>query len=520
MLLPEAERLLFRAEPTAEVIRVAHESIRARSADIESLEDKIRSLLTQISTLRHEQAKHKTAIEHSWGIVTLARRLPEDILIKIFGHCVDDGWTRAPVVVSHVCSNWRRAALAPKVWSHVYVRCDDVHVSNRTRHWLKMAGHAYLHIIVAVSWRVPARKIVEVMNVLVEHSKQWRSLSVETDLDSQADVVFGQCTFFMPELRRISSRTVGSVVAPPDGVDAIESRPLGEIFSADKAPQLNAVQYICGTIPEIPHLPSQITALTLQVRTSIEVQPLSASTIISMLGRLPHLQHLTLSMPLIYEHPFVRAQDPEATVFLPDLTTFTMYGPTDLNEMLPHFYTPRLRDLHLRSLEDLGYRQQPIGPTLTRFLELSTPPLELLELHDLDLSPEAFATTFAALPTLRELRLHESSISDTTVARLRGPRGLCPRLVRIDFRWCSMLHGHALVDLVRSRCTVDDLAIQGSDPIQEVTVVNCCFVMEDDVMELARTTVCRVVMREREDYCRERGCCMNNKYRTRLRFAT
>ena len=39
--------------------------------------------------------------------------------------------------------------------------------------------------------------------------------------------------------------------------------------------------------------------------------------------------------------------------------------------------------------------------------------------------------------------------------------------------------------------------------IEEVGVINCCFVLEEDVMDLARLTVCRVIMREGDDYCRE-----------------
>ncbi|TFY56073.1 hypothetical protein EVJ58_g7855 [Rhodofomes roseus] len=241
-----------------------------------------------------------------------------------------------------------------------------------------------------------------------------------------------------------------------------------------------------------------------------------------------------------------------------------MYGPTDLNELLFHLRAPRIKRLHLRSLEDLGYRQQPIAPSLLRFLARSAPssfteesdlaaldpspspstqepldaadlgtgavPLELLELHDIDLAPEAFAAAFRALPHLRELRLHESSISDGTLRVLHGPHGFCPRLTRVDFRWCGHLGGKALVELVRSRlpraeaqdedstagigievlhsgsAAASASAGEGSgpaDPIEEVAAINCCFVEEQDVLELARLTTCRVLMREAdEDYCR------------------
>ena len=67
-----------------------------------------------------------------------------------------------------------------------------------------------------------------------------------------------------------------------------------------------------------------------------------------------------------------------------------------------------------------------------------------------------------------------------------------------------MLPGRALVDLVRSRCVVVDLpGGRLGEPIEEVGVINCAFVLEEDVMDLARMTVCRIVMRNGDDYCRK-----------------
>lgn len=141
-------------------------------------------------------------------------------------------------------------------------------------------------------------------------------------------------------------------------------------------------------------------------------------------------------------------------------------------------------------------------------------------MHDIDLSPEAFAACFAALPQLRELRLHESSIRDATVRLLCAPAGLCPRLARLDLRWCGLLSGRVLVELVRGRNVVNSSpsALPAADPITEVAVINCCFVGEKDVLDLATLTACRVVMRGADDYCWARDCCVNARYRMRLRL--
>ncbi|KAI0676560.1 hypothetical protein C8Q78DRAFT_30379 [Trametes maxima] len=516
MPLTDAERRQFRLEPTPEVVQATRDTIREHEDAIGNIEDRIQVLLNHVRDLRYDQAKHRASIERCIGLITLARRLPVELLIKIFVHCVEDGWTRAPLVVSHVCAAWRKAALAPQVWSHVYVRCDDAAVLDRTRFWLAKAAGAYLHVTIVASWRAQSAGIMGPMALLAERRAQWRSLRVETDTWRHADIILMECREATPELRELDVRTAALDTVQGEGT--LDPVYLARSFGVETAPRLTTLSYVSTIIPASSIFPSHITDLTLEVKESPVRRPLSTAAIINVLERLPELRTLSFSMPLMYEHEFVSEPDSDRTASLPALTTLTLYGPTDLNELLPHLYTPALRNLHLRSLEDLGYRQHPIGPSLVRFIRASAPPLELLELHDIDLDPETFATCFDALPLLRELRLHESSISDAIVQLLNGPRGLCPRLRRIDVRWCGHLRGRALVDLVRSRRAVDDLAGSVSDPIEEVGVINCCFVTEDDVLDLARMTVCRVVTRESDDYCRTTGCCINQRYRTRLRL--
>ncbi|KAI0822963.1 hypothetical protein BC628DRAFT_1541136 [Trametes gibbosa] len=533
MHLTDEERCQYRLEPTPEVVEAAWATIHSHEAAIGDLEARIQGLLSDLRDLRYDQAKHRAAIERSIGLITLARRLPEELLIRIFTLAVADGWTRAPVVVSHVCAGWRKAALAPQVWTHVYAECDDPLVLERTRFWLGRARGAGLHLTVSASWRVTERQLVELMALLVEKSAQWKSLSVKTDMFYLADLVLSHCHHSTPELREVDIMTAALDLAASS---ISEVALLQSTFAADKSPLLSSVSYISTVVPSTPIFPSHIANLVLEIKESPSHHPLSAESLLILLEHLPQLRTLSLSMPYIYEHDYIPSTDPARTAALPALESLTLYGPTDMNELLPHLHTPALRSLRLRSLEDLGYRQRPIGPSLVRFVRASAPPaLGLLELHDIDLAPDAFEACFAALPALRELRLHECAIGDATVRLLHaGPRGLCPRLTRVDLRWCGHLRGRALVDLVRSRLRQQRCAGEGdgdgdglreaggdwpgADPIEEVGVINCCFVTEEDVLDLARMTVCRLVMRESEDYCRTCGCCDNQRYRTRLRL--
>ena len=84
-----------------------------------------------------------------------------------------------------------------------------------------------------------------------------------------------------------------------------------------------------------------------------------------------------------------------------------------------------------------------------------------------------------------------------------------------------MLHGRALVNVVKSRNAptvlrdrgrddeagdyqVDAKPAEGASPMEEVAVINCAFVLEEDVLDLARMTVCRIITRDGDDYCRKR----------------
>lgn len=280
---------------------------------------------------------------------------------------------------------------------------------------------------------------------------------------------------------------------------------LTETFAFHRVPRLQEFRFTTNFLPGDLRFPTHITSLHLNILESPTARPLSASVLIELLAPLTSLESLTLCLPLHYEGPFVEEEILEPAV-LHSLKGLSMYGPTDMNGLLFHFEAPLLRRLQLRSLEDVGYRQEPIGPALLHFLRSSRAPLELLELHDIDLSSDYFAECFAALPDLRTLRLHESSISDSTVSLLGT---LCPKLSRLDLRWCGHLGGEALVRLVTDRNSPGEdtrrneiLGGRSVERIEEVGILNCAHVGESDVLQLAKLTTCRVRLRE-HDYCRK-----------------
>ncbi|KAJ3558661.1 hypothetical protein NM688_g794 [Phlebia brevispora] len=519
----EFDLTVFRREPTPQEVDAAQKEIDRQEMAISTIEHRVQRLLSDIQELRKAQVDHAQAVRRCKGVITLARRIPEELLARIFEQCVADGWSRAPVIVSHVCSAWRKAALSPRVWSYVYVNSESPDMLGRTRFWLSMARFSPLHISLISTWRTDHSQLSDAVSLLGRHAQQWTTLSVESDMLRHTDLILSRCPPSMPNLREISVLTELHFDHSLDGEE--ETLHLGDTFSVDRSPAVRELRLICNAIPNDLTLPAHISNLHLSLKESPTARPLSALVILNLLDTLPALESLTLTMPLYYEHPYVEEENLEHVVTFPYLTSLTMYGPPDMNGLLVHLRAPALRRLQLRSLEDTGYRQESIGPTLLTFISGSSPPLELLELHDIDLTPHFFAACFSAMPQLRTLHLHESSISDPTLRLLEpspGGEGLCPRLTHLDLRWCGQLTGRALVNLVSSRLHgnipgafpgVGDLAV----PITEIAVLNCCYVQERDVVSLAQMTVCRVCLRD-DDYCRACKCCDNGRYRQRLKM--
>lgn len=496
------EASLYRRTPLPDEIDAANAEITEHEHAIAALEAQIKNLMTEISSLRTTQRGHYEHIRRCKGVITLARRLPEELLTKIFEHCVADGWTRAPMVVSHVCSTWRKAAMAPLVWSRIYLDADSTAALGRTRFWLQRVREVPIDIELVASWHTPRSQLADTIDLLCRRSCQWQSLRITMDGLDHTAFAIANFTHPMENLRTIEIQTC----LHEDG-DMDSNLTLSRFFNQQLAPKLSTVHFSCNVFPESLRLPSHITMLDLNVLESPFHQPMANVGLVDLLNGLPNLRRLVLQLPLVYNTQ-IADEDQSRIADLPQLTSLTINGPSDLNGMLAHLRVSKLRELRLRSFEDDTRRlQEPLAPSLMQFLANSQPALELLELHDSDLPYGTFVDCLRTLPDLRTLRLHESSISDDTIRLFSGPNALCPKLTQLGLRWCSHLGGHALVEVIKNRATPNghtDVRTDGSlavEPITELDILNCCFVGEQDVLQLARMATVRLLVRE-DDYCR------------------
>lgn len=484
-------------------IEAIHIQIRTHESAIAIIDDEICGLMRTVRQLEFKKLKHAEGIRHCKGLITLARRLPIEILASIFEMCVQDGYTRTPLVVSHVCAQWRKAASLPSVWSHIYVDLDDYDPFNRTRFWLARAGDSSLRITLEI--RQDQTRLLDVINILLEKRNKWGILTINSALLANVNRTLMACTGLFPQLHTLHV-SIPQELHESDGNGInMELVSLRTVFQ--DAPKLSTVHLVRNALPAPSVLPSSITNLSLVLPSYRFASISSIESVLLVLEDLHHLEKFSMILPAGPIHAFEPVEDTTRLVSLPHLYSITLTGGRDMYNLLLHLVTPCLRFLHLRSSDDLGSApDERTGQCLLFFLVRASPPLEELELRDADIPASYLIQCFSSLSQLKTLRLHESEISDDVLYQLYGQNGLCPLLSILDFRWCGFLTGRTLVGLVQSRLHHPSTSKAGTnvlpDTIAKVTVIYCSFVKTQDIADLASLTLCQVVV-DLTDYCCE-----------------
>ncbi|KAI0028692.1 hypothetical protein K488DRAFT_57957 [Vararia minispora EC-137] len=478
--------------------------IRVYETAVTAVDAEIQELAKQAAILRHKKNRFMELIAQCRGRITLALRVPDEILAVIFEHCSASGWYRAPLTLSHVCRKWRQAAMTPSVFSRVHLWSDSRDPVAKTQLWLSRALNAHLYITVDID--VIDEHVLSALDLLVNRADQWVSFELNTRHITQANDILSLCTRPIPRLFHLSLSCLD------EGDDLINGSPgisvLVTVFN--DAPNLRTVDIFTNRFP--PQYPMQVHNLSLQLHPSATTWLAEAAMAMpfSHLSNLPSLVSLVLTTPFDYGSLF---DDTTPMTTLPHLEHLTLNSHRASMEILRYITAPRLRSLRIRSTEPpLSHPHEPTGLALLQFLRNSSPPLNHLELHDVDIPLGDYLESFTLLPALETLRLHETEIPDEAFIALHGSTGLCPNLIRLDLRWCEQLAGSALVDFVASRRSPH------YRPIEFIRVINCAVVKENDVLALARMTTCSVVVKEVDDYCRSKGCCNNARYRQRMRL--
>ncbi|KAK0490976.1 hypothetical protein IW261DRAFT_1580517 [Armillaria novae-zelandiae] len=486
-----------------------HESV------IRRVDEEINGLMKEVRRLQFKKHQILEKIKECKGRLTLARRLPLEILATIFELCARDGWTRTPLTVSHVCSEWRKAAYTSTVWSYLYVNLDMRDPYGRILFWLTNVLTAPLHITLDI--QSDCSLLPSIMGLLLKVAPQWRTFSLNSRMLQPVNQTFTVCTVPFPSLQRLDVSIMEEFHEFQGDIVEAQLR-LNQSFNDAK--KLNTFCISRNILPSRESVPSSISNLIINLPSFYLVTPSSITSLLDLLEDLPILCSLTLSTPQGETREFI--DDPSVTrrILLSQLQSLRIVGTSSIFSILPHLQTPRLLSLALGSSEEALPHAHPVAsPALCRFVGGNDLPLQVLDLRDIDLSSSDFIACFRGLSHLKELRLHESDISDDILECLYDSRRCCPELQALDFRWCGQLTGRALVDLVRSR--YDTGLFDSNAPlhrIESVSIINCAHVQEQDIFDLAELTVCRLMMRDTDDCCVPFGCCKNERYRRRFQL--
>ncbi|KAJ7699006.1 hypothetical protein B0H17DRAFT_863976, partial [Mycena rosella] len=90
---------------------------------LKSLDDEISKLQVVLDRMKEERSRLGTYVEGHRALISLARRLPLDIIQEIFLACIPThrncvmSATEAPVLLGRICSSWRSISLStPRLW--------------------------------------------------------------------------------------------------------------------------------------------------------------------------------------------------------------------------------------------------------------------------------------------------------------------------------------------------------------------------------------------------------------------
>ena len=474
---------VFRRHPSPEDVTELRALIATNETSLASLNEEIEACSKQLSALRTKSYAHIFTIRRCQAAMTLARLIPPELLAKIFEHASEMGWTRAPIVVSHVCSTWRAAAQShPGVWSRLTVNLDIRNPLGWTEHWLSMARHAALHV--TITHTAPTTSLGQVMALLLERSEQWVSLTLDLHLAGTRQVL-AACTARFAKLRSIGL----SLVTTDESIEAVEGT-TGFANAFQDAPALTSISIVGNVLPR--DLPPRLTSLRIEYSDPSGFSIETPRSVIETLRNLPDLETLTLQLGVIATAPL---DIPE--IELPKLKTL-IYEDLRTGEfpILDYLTASSLIHLYAHVQPDPDLYGAPVH--LIRFLE-DPPNVETLEFGGVDIWPEQWLSILPLLPKLRKLHLHDSDIDDEVIERMVGKNGLCPDLQRIDLRWCQHVRGTTLIRLVESRVK------EGGCEIEEVAAICCSLVRKQDAMQLAGLTTFRVIIGERDERCRECG---------------
>ncbi|KAJ7111850.1 hypothetical protein C8R44DRAFT_882897 [Mycena epipterygia] len=377
---------------------------------------RMQGLLDQCQRLRESMEAHQ-------ALVSLARRLPEDIIREIFLACLPSSRNavmsarEAPLLLGQVCSSWRKIAFStPQLWSSLHVVVPNVsrlpQLTGAVDDWLARSGVLPLSITLAVSAACEpgSDNVVTMIDVLTKFSLRWKRVKITLSPRTILTPLTNLHPSDVPILESIAFTSIGSgtwqnVVAALD----IPWR----AFNFLRSPAIRCASFssLGGNLLALP-LPWPLlrslnfTSGSLKDSSSFQLTTTAARLI---LRQCPNLTTCTLCVTpdrnSVVDDPDI--QPP--SLVLPHLTNFTLdnreHSQVNAVSLLRCLRVPVLRRFEYRGPKYEGHL-----PFISLFSAIHA--LEELIIDIKGLTTAAFLHCIELLPSLTRLRLESGGEYD------------------------------------------------------------------------------------------------------------
>ncbi|KAJ7153805.1 hypothetical protein C8R46DRAFT_1006468 [Mycena filopes] len=457
--------------------------------DFAAVTNEIARMQAVLSDLTDQSHRLSESIDAHQAIVSLSRRLPEDVIREIFLACLPSRGNpvmsarEAPMLLVQVCSNWRKIAFStPQLWSALHVVVPNVgrlrELGAAVDTWLTRSGVLPLSITLAVSAACEpgSDNVATMIDVLANFSQRWKRVKITLSPRTILTPITNLHASDVPILESIAFTSIGSgswqnLVTPLD----IPWR----TFNFLRTPSIRSASFaslggnFLGLTLPWPLLQSiSLTSGSIKDSSSFH---LTTTLALVILRQCPNLRSCTLC---ITPDRGPVEDDPETrppAIMLSHLTEFKVDNREHSQTNAVLFFRS-LRVPALQSFEYRGPKYEGSLPFLPLFAAIHT--LDALALDIKGLTRSAFRACLELLPALTALRLESGGDYDpwsapashlgrgnplasaNDILRLLTPpppdgECLAPFLARLEVVRCAPLADDVVFNFVQGRAEAE-----------------------------------------------------------------
>ncbi|KAF5343423.1 hypothetical protein D9758_011811 [Tetrapyrgos nigripes] len=375
---------------------------------------------SQIVSLQNEQQRLFLRISRYKSLLAPIRRLPPELLARIFGFCCKESKANekmdCPVVrLSQVCAGWRELArTTSSLWTHISVDLSDCEYSiqrvlSMVDTHLSLSKQSPLHISLVLP--VTSDDARAVLRAFVPESMRWETVTLDVDRCHLLDTEFTAIKDRLPLLRQLELW--------PTSTGTFDTESAATVDSFSSAPNLRSLQlgvlddggeiYLASTEIRVPW--TQLHDLTLWVHRPMAIRErlMSAS------------EARTVTIERCYG-PAEDAAEAEPVVhFMRSLTISVDKWDRNLTVFLRLLVLPQLTSLCLSGVEPMYPDTELHLSDIQTFLIRSGCNLTSLSLVSLSNTDHIILQLLECIPSLVDLTIHERPIKGTTKNTILTP---------------------------------------------------------------------------------------------------